>query len=127
VSRWVDPKGTTHRPDEPRGRRVLPTDVARTLRSMLRSVVTDGTGKLAAVPHYDVAGKTGTARRAVEGLGYSGYFASFVGMLPASAPRIVIGVALDNPVPIEGGLAAAPVFSQVARDAARILRIRADS
>jgi cell division protein FtsI (penicillin-binding protein 3) len=127
LSRWVDAKGSEHRPAEPRGRRVLPTDVARTLRSMLRTVVTDGTGKLAAIPHYQVAGKTGTARRAVEGVGYSGYYASFVGMLPAASPRIVIGVALDNPVPIEGGLAAAPVFSQVAKDAVRILRIAPDS
>jgi cell division protein FtsI (penicillin-binding protein 3) len=126
VSRWVDPKGAEHRPADPRGRRVLPTDVARTLRSMLRSVVTDGTGTLAAIPHYEVAGKTGTARRAVEGVGYSGYYASFVGMLPAKAPRIVIGVALDNPVPIEGGLVAAPVFSQVAKDAVRILRLAPD-
>jgi cell division protein FtsI/penicillin-binding protein 2 len=48
-------------------------------------------------------------------------------MFPAAAPKVVIGVALDNPTPIEGGLAAAPVFSQVAKDAARILRIAPDS
>lgn len=127
VDRWVDAKGREHRPDDARPRRVLPADVAKTLRSMLRTVVTEGTGTLAAVPHYEVAGKTGTARRAVEGLGYSGYFASFVGMLPAKEPRVVIGVALDNPVPIEGGLVAAPVFSQVAKDAARILRVPPES
>jgi cell division protein FtsI/penicillin-binding protein 2 len=124
TSSWVDPQGQLHRPDPPRGRRVLPADVAITLRDMLRSVITEGTGKLAAVPGFEVAGKTGTARRAVEGIGYSGYFASFVGMLPAKAPKLVIAVALDNPVPIEGGLAAAPVFTEVARDAARILRLK---
>jgi cell division protein FtsI (penicillin-binding protein 3) len=127
LAKWTDSDGKVHKPAAPRAHRVLPADVARTLRSMLRSVVTEGTGKLAAIPHYAVAGKTGTARRAVEGLGYSGYFASFVGMLPAKDPRIVIGVALDNPTPIEGGLAAAPVFSQVAKDAVRILRVAPDS
>jgi cell division protein FtsI (penicillin-binding protein 3) len=127
IEKWVDAKGREHHPATARPRRVLPVDVTRTLRSMLRSVVAEGTGALAAIPHYDVAGKTGTARRAVEGVGYSGHFASFVGMFPAKAPRIVIGVALDNPVPIEGGLAAAPVFSQVAKDAARILRIPPDA
>ncbi len=123
VSSWVDPQGKEHRPDATRKRRVLPADVAITVRDMLRSVVTEGTGKLAAVPGYEVAGKTGTARRAVEGVGYSGYFASFVGMVPAKRPEIVIGVALDNPVPIEGGLAAAPVFAEVGKDAVRILRM----
>lgn len=127
LERWTDADGKEHEAAEPRGRRVLPTDVARTLRSMLRSVVTDGTGKLASIPHYEVAGKTGTARRAVEGVGYSGYYASFVGMLPASRPEIVIGVAIDNPTPIEGGLVAAPVFSQVAKAASRILRMSPDS
>jgi cell division protein FtsI (penicillin-binding protein 3) len=127
LARWTDANGKEHASAEPRARRILPADVARTLRSMLRSVVTDGTGKLAAIPHYQVAGKTGTARRAVEGVGYSGYFSSFVGMLPAANPEIVIGVALDNPTPIEGGLVAAPVFSRVAKDAARILRITPDS
>ncbi len=126
LERWTDASGKEHEAAEPRARRVLPTDVARTLRSMLRSVVTDGTGKQAAIQHYQVAGKTGTARRAVEGVGYSGYFASFVGMLPAASPEIVIGVALDNPTPIEGGLAAAPVFARVAKDAARIMRITPD-
>lgn len=126
LERWTDADGKVHEADEPRARRVLPTDVARTLRSMLRSVVTDGTGTLAAIPNHEVAGKTGTARRAVEGLGYSGYFASFVGMVPARSPEIVIAVAIDNPTPYEGGLAAAPVFSQVAKDAARIMRMAPD-
>jgi cell division protein FtsI (penicillin-binding protein 3) len=126
LAKWSDDEGKIHRPAAPRGRRVLPADVAKTLRSMLRSVVTEGTGTLAAVPHYEVAGKTGTARRAVEGVGYSGHYASFVGMLPAKSPRVVIAVALDNPVPYEGGLAAAPVFAQVATDAVRILRITPD-
>jgi cell division protein FtsI (penicillin-binding protein 3) len=124
VQSWVDPQGKRHTPEATRSRRVLPAQTAKALRTMLKSTVTEGTGKLAAVPHYEVAGKTGTARRAVEGVGYSGYMSSFVGMLPANDPKIVIGVVLDNPVPIEGGLAAAPVFSEVAKDAVHILRIQ---
>lgn len=123
VDGWTDPQGRRHEPQAPRTRRVLPPDVASTLREMLKSTVTEGTGKLAAVPHYEVAGKTGTARKAVEGVGYRGYMSSFVGMIPADDPQLVIGVVLDNPSPIEGGLSAAPVFSAVAGDAVHILRI----
>jgi cell division protein FtsI (penicillin-binding protein 3) len=123
VSGWVDPEGERHEPQSGRSRRVLPPDVARTLRSMLKSTITEGTGKLAAVPHHEVAGKTGTARRSVEGVGYQGYMSSFVGMVPANHPQLVIGVVLDDPNPIEGGLVAAPVFSEVAKDAVHILRI----
>ena len=123
MSGWVDPEGHKHMAPQAHSRRVLPADVASELRTMLKAVVTDGTGKLAAVPGYEVAGKTGTARRSIEGRGYQGYFASFIGMIPANSPRLVIGVALNNPSPIEGGLSAAPVFSQVAKDAVRILRI----
>lgn len=123
VSGWVDSRGETHRIGESRRRRVLPTDVARTIRDMLTSVVTEGTGTRAQIPGYTVSGKTGTASRAVTGLGYSGYMASFVGMIPAETPKIVIGVVLENPSPNEGGLAAAPVFAEVAKEAVRLLRI----
>jgi cell division protein FtsI (penicillin-binding protein 3) len=122
VSGWIDPVGELHRPAEPRSRRVVPTTVAKQLRDMLQSVVTDGTAPAAAIPGYAVAGKTGTAQRPVAG-GYSGYTASFVGMFPASAPRLVMAVILDNPVPPEGGLASAPVFSEVGKQAVRLLRI----
>jgi cell division protein FtsI (penicillin-binding protein 3) len=124
VSGWIDPEGESHRPDEARRRRVLPPDVARTLRDMLKRTITEGTGKLAAVPHHVVAGKTGTARKSVEGVGYQGHMASFVGMVPADAPQLVIAVTLDDSFPIEGGLAAAPVFAEIAQDAVQILRIR---
>jgi cell division protein FtsI (penicillin-binding protein 3) len=52
---------------------------------------------------------------------------SFVGMVPANEPQIVIGVVLDDPNPIEGGLSAAPVFSEVMKDAVHILRIPGNS
>jgi cell division protein FtsI (penicillin-binding protein 3) len=122
VSGWVDPAGAFHRPAAAVAHRVESVQTARTLRDLLSSVVTDGTGRLAAVPGYVVAGKTGTAERAVPG-GYSGYMSSFVGMLPAAAPQIVIAVTLDNPTPNEGGLSAAPVFQKIAAQAVRIRHI----
>lgn len=122
VSGWVDPRGAFHRSARPIGQRVISAQTARTMRELLTSVVTSGTGKLAGIPGYAIAGKTGTAERAVPG-GYSGYMASFVGMLPAAAPQIVIAVTLDNPTPSEGGLSAAPVFNQIASQVIRIRHI----
>ena len=124
VVSWIAPDGTSHKLQEPRKRRIVPAEIASTLRDMLTGVVSDGTGALAAIPGYSVAGKTGTASKLIEGVGYHGYMASFFGMFPAQAPKLVIGVVLDDPVPTEGGLAAAPVFAEVGKEAARILRIR---
>lgn len=122
VSGWVDPKGAAHSPPASRQRRVVEAEVAGTLRDLLRSVVTEGTAQRAAIPGYEIAGKTGTAQKPVPG-GYRGHVSSFVGMVPAAKPEIVIGVTLDDPVPVEAGLVAAPVFAQVARVAVRILHI----
>jgi cell division protein FtsI (penicillin-binding protein 3) len=122
VSGWVDPQGAFHRPAPPVPRRVVSVQTARTLRGLFQAVVTEGTGKLAAIPGWTVAGKTGTAERAVPG-GYNGYMSSFVGMLPAAAPQVVIAVTLDNPTPSEGGLSAAPVFNQIATQVIRIRHI----
>jgi cell division protein FtsI (penicillin-binding protein 3) len=123
VSGWVDRNGVSHNATGTRSHRVIPQNIAREVRDMLRNVVAEGTGVNANVPGYDVAGKTGTARKSVEGVGYQGYYASFVGMLPARSPQLVMAVVLDDAVPYEGGLAAAPVFAQVAKEAVRILRI----
>jgi cell division protein FtsI (penicillin-binding protein 3) len=124
VSSWIDPAGKSHVLQQPRKRRIIPAEVAETLRDMLGSVVTGGTGGQAAIPGFTVSGKTGTASKLVEGVGYRGYTASFYGMFPARAPELVIGVVLDDPHPNEGGLAAAPVFAEVGKEASRILRIR---
>jgi cell division protein FtsI (penicillin-binding protein 3) len=123
VSGWIDRNGVSHDASDARSHRVIPQTIAREVRDMLRNVVEQGTGKNAIVPGYDVAGKTGTARKSVEGTGYQGYYSSFVGMLPARSPHLVMAVILDDAVPYEGGLAAAPVFAQVANQAVRILRI----
>lgn len=123
VSGWIDQRGASHEASESRKKRVVDSVVAQTLRDMLTSVVTEGTGKLAAVPGYAVAGKTGTAQKAVLGVGYRGHVATFVGMLPAARPEIVIAITLDDPVPVEGGLVSAPVFAEVARVAVRVRHI----
>jgi cell division protein FtsI/penicillin-binding protein 2 len=84
------------------------------LAEILAGVVAEGTGKRAAVAGYQVAGKTGTARKPSETGGYlDKYVASFVGFAPVSEPRFVVAVILDEPTPYYGGLSAAPVFSQM--------------
>jgi len=101
----------------PRTRRVLRKAVAAELNAMLQNVVREGTGTLAAVDGYKVAGKTGTAQKPDSHGGYSGghYVASFVGMVPASRPRLVVLVVVDEPRgAIWGGVVAAPAFAQIA-------------
>ncbi len=101
-----------------RGRRVVSRRVARQMLSMLRGVVVEGTGTEAAIPGYTVAGKTGTAAK-IEPSGrysHSRYVASFVGLVPASHPRLVIMVMVDEPQgSIYGGVVAAPAFREIAR------------
>ena len=131
---WVQPRlvrGTSGsdgrlqrtRPDEPR--RVLSEETATMLTRMLASVVSSGTGVAADIPGYQVAGKTGTARKLVDGRYVRRYMASFVGFFPASDPRVVIAVSIDEPRTIYGGVAAAPVFSEIARHVIQRLAVPA--
>ena len=107
-------------------RRVMTEASARAVREMLRGVMETGTGAGSNLSTFDIAGKTGTAKRTENGKYVAGkYTASFVGMFPADNPQIVILVKLDNPTKsIYGGKAAAPVSKVVlqaalaARDAA---------
>jgi cell division protein FtsI/penicillin-binding protein 2 len=100
----------------PRGRRILSPAVAAELRGMLRGVLADGgTASGAAIPGWDLAGKTGTASMVVNGA-YSDtkYVASFIGMVPTSAPRLVVAVVVDQPNgSIFGGSVAAPAFQKI--------------
>jgi len=100
-----------------RHRRVLAPAVDKELRHMLKGVVSDqGTAALAAIPGYSVAGKTGTAQKPGP-YGYlpGKYVATFVGMVPSAAPRLVVLVSVDEPQgEIYGGLVAAPAFEQIA-------------
>lgn len=101
---------------EPAGRRVISTHVASQLRVMLRGVFGDGgTASGAQIPGYDLAGKTGTAEIAVDGK-YSStkYVASFIGMVPASDPKLVVAVVVNQPQgAIYGGTVAAPAFQKI--------------
>lgn len=106
----------SHRVAEPHGRRIISRTVALEVRKMLRGVLTDGgTASGAAINGYDLAGKTGTANVANNG-GYSKteYVASFIGMVPASKPKLVVAVVVDQPHRIiYGGSVAAPAFQQI--------------
>ena len=92
---------------------------------MLAYAVKAGTGTAAQIPGFRVAGKTGTARIPKPTGGYYAdrYFASFIGYLPASDPKVVIAAILDRPTTVYGGVAAAPLFQQVARYAIERLGI----
>jgi cell division protein FtsI (penicillin-binding protein 3) len=95
---------------------------------MLAEAVEEGTGGAAQIPGYQVAGKTGTARKPYEDrAGYSRrYVASFMGFLPSSSPRVVIAAILDEPATVYGGIASAPLFQEIARDAILRLGIESD-
>jgi cell division protein FtsI (penicillin-binding protein 3) len=101
-----------------RGRRIVSRLVSKQMLSMLRGVVLEGTGTEAAIPGYTVAGKTGTAAKIEPNGRYSStrYVASFVGLVPATKPRLVVMVMVDEPRgSIYGGEVAAPVFKEIAR------------
>ena len=108
-------------------RRVMPPDVAATMREMLRTVVDSGTATGADLASYTLGGKSGTVRRTEPGKGYAAgkYNAVFAGIFPVEDPQFVIIVKLDNPAGVYyGGKTAAPVSKVVlqaalaARDAA---------
>ena len=111
----VSSVGGTARP-LPGGHRIISAKVAAELRNMLRGVLADGgTASGAAIPGYDLAGKTGTADIAVHGrYSKSEYVASFIGMVPASAPKLVVAVVVDQPHgAIYGGAVAGPAFQKI--------------
>ena len=113
-----------------RGRRVVSRHVSEQMMSMLRGVVLEGTGTEAAIPGYTVAGKTGTAAKIDPDGTYSTsrYVASFVGMVPATKPRLVIMVMVDEPHgDIYGGVVAAPAFREIARFNLQHLEIPQDA
>lgn len=106
--------------------RPITTKIASELRSLLGNVTEQGgTGLRASLKGYSVAGKTGTAQKAIKG-GYSetDFYASFVGFVPADNPVFCVIVTIDSPKPEHaGGYVAAPAFSKIAGAAARILNL----
>ena len=129
VHRVVGPSGEVLLENQPHVvRRVISEKTSRLLASMLKEVTNEGgTGVMANLEGFEVAGKTGTAQKA--DLAHGGYaarkrVASFIGFVPADDPRLVVLVLVDEPeVNVYGGVVAAPVFRNIARGALRHLAV----
>ena len=130
IAKVVAPDGTVL---QERGReevrRALSAATSRTVSAMLEEVVAKGTGIRAALSEYRAAGKTGTAQKVdpIRG-GYSDKrLASFLGFVPAEAPRVAILVVIDEPkgagVDVTGGMVAAPAWGAIARESLRQLGV----
>lgn len=112
------------------GKKVFSDSTALKLRDMLESVtLPGGTAPLAQVAGYRVGGKTGTAHKLENGRYINSYVASFVGFAPASDPRLIVAVMIDEPRngKYYGGLVAAPVFSKVTGAALHELNVPNDA
>jgi len=112
------------------GKKVFSDSTAHALRGMLElAVQPGGTAPLAQVAGYRVAGKTGTAHKLEGGRYVNRYVASFVGFAPASNPRLIVAVMIDEPDNGQyyGGLVAAPVFSKVTGAALHALNVPNDA
>jgi cell division protein FtsI (penicillin-binding protein 3) len=119
------------RDEDPSPVRVFSAKTAKSVRKMMESVIMkDGTAYEARVDGYTVAGKTGTVKKSDGRHGYAGgkYFAVFAGIAPASDPKLIITVMIDEPSAGKyyGGLVSAPVFSRVMSGALRVLDVAPD-
>ncbi|MCR6656311.1 MAG: penicillin-binding transpeptidase domain-containing protein [Opitutus sp.] len=110
--------------------RVVSEQTARTMAHLLHGVVIEGTGKAAAIPNYEVAGKTGSTQKIINGR-YSNqhHVASFVGFFPASRPQVAISVIIDDADPLQGryasgGTVAAPSFKRIGEQLIQYLDIK---
>jgi cell division protein FtsI (penicillin-binding protein 3) len=124
----LDGQGREIRAFEPAAvRQVISPETARTLTDMMVNVVRNGTGHNAAIPGYDVAGKTGTAQKmdpATRRYSRAPGVLSFVGFVPADDPRLAMLVLLDEPKNEKwGSEAAAPIFSAIGREVLRYLNV----
>ncbi len=108
-------------------RQVISAATAGKLRSFLCDVVIRGTGKDAAIPHYQVAGKTGTAQKPKKhGYGYDPvhHVGSFIGFFPAGQPQVLVSVVIDSPKTVQwGGLVAGPIFRHIGEQVVAYLGI----
>ena len=130
VEKVVAPDGTVlvqHGREEVR--RVLRPETARIVSAMLEEVVARGTGTRAALSRYRAAGKTGTAQKVdpVRGGYNEKRLSSFLGFVPADAPKIAVLVVIDEPEghggEITGGMVAAPAWGAIAGEALRQLGV----
>ncbi len=128
VDRLVDPDGSVVARYSPQPvRRVISEEADHDMIEALKTVVTpEGTGAKAALEHYTVAGKTGTAQKVPYTSGK--FYASFIGFFPADNPEVCIYISMDDPKGHlhQGGQVAAPVFKQIAEKVANYLNIRPD-
>ena len=116
------------------GQRVLSVETSKTVLKMMESVTKEGgTAIHASIPGYKVAGKTGTARQVVPGGGYGKpgerkYNASFVGIAPASKPKFIMAIVIEDPTKGSnyGGVVAGPIFKKVVSEALKIYSIPQD-
>ena len=117
--------------EAPEGQSVFSAAVANSVKDMLELVVQDGgTGTKAQVTGYRVAGKTGTVHKlGANGYERDKYVGSFVGLAPASNPRLIMAVMVDEPTNGQyfGGTIAAPIFSSVMSEVLRLLAIPQDA
>jgi cell division protein FtsI (penicillin-binding protein 3) len=128
VKAEFDAEGREVRRIEPRAvRQAVSTETAHTLTRMLVQVVEHGTGHLAAIPGYDVGGKTGTAQKldpTTRRYSRAPGVLSFIGFVPAEEPRLVLLVLLDEPKNEKwGSEAAAPIFAAIAGPVMRYLEV----
>ncbi|WP_144635869.1 peptidoglycan D,D-transpeptidase FtsI family protein [Bordetella genomosp. 13] len=118
------------RDSDPTSVRVYPPKIAQMVRGMLEGAAGPDGAKAAMVQGYRVAGKSGTARKIVDGK-YSTqrYRSSFVGFAPVSNPKIVVAVSIDEPKVggYYGGAIAAPVFSRVVSGSLRLMGVQPDA
>ena len=108
-------------------RKVISLETAARISKILTGAVEEGTGRMARIPGFTCAGKTGTAQKLEANGAYSHnkFVASFIGFAPAEDPVVTIVVSVDEPHPYYfGGVVAAPVFRNVAVDVVRYLKTK---
>ncbi len=125
IKALVDEHGNLVKQYLPRvARQVIKKDVADKVAQAMRKVITEGTGKSAAVEGFSAAGKTGTSRKVIEGTYAQGaYYASFIGFLPAEDPRFLVSVVVNQPQgdSYYASKVAAPAFSRISARVAQQL------
>lgn len=107
-------------------RRVVRPEVAQLVQNMMERVVKEGTGKLAQVPGYRIAGKTGTAQKVVSGrVAENVYISSFIGFAPVGQPKVAIICSVDEPQgAYYGGQVSAPVVGRLLKQVLQYLKVR---
>jgi len=117
------------RDSDPTSVKVFSPEVARQVRTMLEAAAGPEGTKAAQVQGYRVAGKSGTARKIIDGKYSKRYRSSFVGFAPVSNPRIIVAVSIDEPTTggYYGGAVAAPIFSTMVGGSLRLMGVQPDA